>query len=148
VRMQNEKWKALDNCASMAERIGTIDRSNLYALYSRMIYFIDIGDYYRCIDYAKRCETLGRNYAKRNTGEEHATGLEYMLASSLVRAQVLLTTGDYNAAEEILYNKVEECKKVGTAGYLGIIYEQLANLQKQKGNYEKAHQFLKSALSS
>jgi hypothetical protein len=33
-------------------------------LYSRMIYFIDIGDFYRCIDYAKRCETLGRNYAK------------------------------------------------------------------------------------
>jgi tetratricopeptide (TPR) repeat protein len=148
LRMLNEKWKALDNCASMAERIGTIDRSNLYALYSRMIYFIDIGDYYRCIDYAKRCETLGRNYARENIEEEHTTGLEYMLASSLVRAQVLLTTGDYNGAEKILFNKIDECKRVSSIGYLGIIYEQLANLQRQKGNYEKAHQFLKSALRS
>jgi hypothetical protein len=41
--MINEKWKALDNCANMAEKVGIVDRSNLYALYSRMIYFIDIG---------------------------------------------------------------------------------------------------------
>ena len=32
LRMINEKWKALDNCARMAERTGVIDRSNLYAL--------------------------------------------------------------------------------------------------------------------
>ena len=148
LRMINEKWKALDNCARMAERTGVIDRSNLYALYSRMIYFIDIGDFYRCIDYAMRCETLGRNYAKANEGLEHTAGLEYMLASSLVKAQVLLITGDYVAAENILASKIDECKRVGAIGYLGIVYEQLAKLQKQKGNFEKAHYFLKNALKS
>jgi hypothetical protein len=40
-----------------------------------------------------RCETLGRNYAKGNSGLENKAGLEYMLASSLVKAQVLLITG-------------------------------------------------------
>ena len=146
--MINEKWKALDNCANMAEKVGIVDRSNLYALYSRMIYFIDIGDYYRCIDYAMRCETLGRNYAKGNSGLENKAGLEYMLASSLVKAQVLLITGEYNAAEKILANKVDEYEKTGSIGYLGIIYEQLANLQKHKGDYFRVHQYLKNALRS
>jgi CHAT domain-containing protein len=148
LRMVNEKWEALDNCANVGEKIGVVDRSNLYALYSRMIYFIDIGDYYRCIDYAMRCETLGRNYAKANNGLENKTGLEYMLASSLVKAQVLLITGEYDAAEKILANKVDEYEKTGSIGYLGIIYEQLANLQKHNGDYLKVHQYLKNALRS
>src|SRR4030095_10718200 len=146
--MVNEKWKAMDNCANVAEKIGIVDRANLYSLYSRTIYFIDIGDYYRCIDYATRCETLGRNYAKANSGPENKTGLEYMLASSLVKAQVLLVIGEYNAAEKILANKVDEYEKTGSIGYLGIIYEQLANLQMHKGDYLKVHQYLKNALRS
>jgi tetratricopeptide (TPR) repeat protein len=71
-----------------------------------------------------------------------------MLASSLVEAQVLLITGEYNAAEEILSQKVYEYEKTGSIGYLGIIYEQFANLQKRKGDYLKVHQYLKNALRS
>src|SRR3989337_3472263 len=111
-----------------------------------MVYFIDIGDYYRCIAYSKRCETLARNYAQMNSGPENKTGLEYMLVSSLLRAQVLLIIEEYDAAEDLLSNKVNECKKSGFKDYLGAIYEQLSIVQKHKGNYGKAHQFLKYAL--
>lgn len=146
LNMVKEKWKAMDNCTNIAEKIGTIDRSNLYSLYKRMIYFIDIGDYYRCISYAMRCETLGKNYAQMHTGTENKVGLEYVFASSLLRAQVLLIIEENDSAEKLLANKVDECKKTGFKKYLGIIYEQLANVQKHKGNYSAAYQFLKNAL--
>ncbi len=145
LHMIKEKWKAIDNCTNVAERIGTIDRSNLFSLYKRMVYFVDVGDYYRCINYARRCETLGRSYAKASSGEEIATGLEYVFLSSLLRAQALLVIGEHAAAEKLLANKVVECRKTGFTKYLGIIYEQLANVQKNKGNYASAYRYLINA---
>ncbi|MGZ5192077.1 MAG: tetratricopeptide repeat protein, partial [Flavisolibacter sp.] len=147
LNMVNEKWKALDNCMDIAEKIGNVDRSNLYSLYKRIISFYDIGDYYRCVEFAMRCETLGRIYSNANSGVEYRTGLDYTLTSLLWRINALLILKDYKSAEDLLINKADECKKNGFNDHLGMVYKQLADLEEHKGNYNKALEFLSQSLN-
>ena len=146
LNMITEKWNALDNCATIAEKINYIDRASLFSLYKRTVYFFDIGDYYRCAGYALRCETLGREYANFMGGMEYNVGEEYVISSLLMKISALLVLKDYQSAEELLFNKVNECKKDGFINYLGKVYKQLAEVQMHKGNYEKALLFLNEAL--
>ena len=51
-----EKMNALDSSSAIAMRLKYMDRASLIALYTRVEYYFDIGDYHRCIDYAIKCE--------------------------------------------------------------------------------------------
>ena len=68
-----EKMRALDSCVYFAGKFKVIDRSVLRSLYELVEYYYDIGDYHRSIDYATRCETVAREYAKLTKGEEYKT---------------------------------------------------------------------------
>ncbi len=147
LNMINEKWKAQDSCVDIAEKIGKVNRANLFSMYTRIVSFFDIGDYYRCVEYAMRCETLGKIYANANSGVEYKTGLDYTLISLLWRVEALLILKDYRSAEDLLINKADECKKNGFNDYLGMVYKQLADLEEHKGNYNRALEFLNQSLN-
>jgi CHAT domain-containing protein len=142
----SEKLKALDSCAAIAKRINYVDRAYLSALYARVEYFFDVGDYYSCINYAKRCEAVAWNYANTSTKQEYMTAISYVLSSLAWEVNSLLELNKYESAEKLLVNKVEECKKAGLKNYLGTIYGLLAEVQMQKKNYEKAFLFLNQSL--
>ncbi len=134
----NEKMRALDSCSAIAIRIKYVDRACLSALGTWVEYYFDIGDYNRCSDYALKCESLAREYANNNTGVEKGAG-EYYASSNLgwyIEAQLKLKK--FEKVELVLTKKLEEYRKAGLKDYLGLTYGQLAEMQLQKGNYEKA----------
>ena len=133
-----EKMKALDSCSAIAIRLKYVDRACLIALYSRANYFFDVGDYHRCIDYAVKCESLGREYANNNTGLEKYAGEEFASSSLGWHVNALLRLKKYEQAEVLLQNKIDEYRKAGLKNYLGLVYGQLAVVQEHKGNYEQA----------
>ncbi len=138
--------KALDSCASVAIRLKSIDLYCLGALYSRVEYCLDIGDFSRCISYAEKCELLAGEYAKNGSDKAYVDGMTFMGSCSGYKASALLKLKNYKAAEKILSDKIDEYNKNGAVRYLGTIYEQLAEIQTDEGNYENALSFFNRAL--
>ena len=60
--------------------------------------------------------------------------------------EALLKLKKFELAEEILTNKIDEYKKAGLKNYLGLVYGQLAEVQEQKGNFEKALVYFNQSL--
>jgi|SRR5450755_3574194 CHAT domain-containing protein len=136
--MPVEKLSALDSCASIAIRLKTIDRASLWALYARIEYSFDVGDYERSIYYASICEMFGNEYSKSGGEQTYNVGNGYALSSLEWNVTALITLKKYEHAEELLANRVNEYKRSGLKEYLGIAYEQLAKVEVHKENYSKA----------
>ena len=141
-----EKMKALDSCSTIAMRLKFVDRACLIALYKRVEYYFDIGDYGRCIDYAMKCEMLGQEYADKNVGVEKYTGEKYASSSLGWHVNALLKLKKFELAEELLKNKIDVYKKAGLRNYLGLVYGQLAQVQEYKKNYDKAISYYQQSL--
>jgi CHAT domain-containing protein len=139
-----EQRRAFDSCATFGLRLRVIDRSSLFALYTRVEHSFDIGDYHNCVSYSKLCEKLGLEYADGNPGDRLAG--EFYASSSLAwQIQALLKLNDFETAEKLLTNRLRQYKEAGLEKYFGITYEQLAQVQLNKGNYKGALSFLQQS---
>ncbi len=130
-----EKMEAYDSCISTSMKLNSPDLYCVVALVQKVEHFFDVGDYQSCINYSRLLEKVSQEYAER---EDKERGSQYVLTSLALRVNALIKFKDYEAAEKILNDKVDECKKTGLKGYLCTIYQQLADLEIQKKNYEKA----------
>jgi CHAT domain-containing protein len=143
-----KKNEAVDSCIEIGRRLNyPLDFGLIRSLFSKTEYFFDQGDYYRCIDYATRCETLAREYTNNFTDMSYIMAGRAFSESSLGwKVKALLTIKEYESAEKLLTNKVDEYRKTGLNNYLGTAFSQLAEVQLHKGNYEKALFFFNQAL--
>ena len=130
-----EKMKAFDSCISLATRLNSPDLYCVVSLTQKVEHFFDVGDYQSCINYSKLLERVSQQYAEL---EDKERGSQYVLTSLFLRVNALIKFKDYETAEKILYDKILECKKAGLKGYLNTIYQQLADVEIKKKNYEKA----------
>ena len=144
----SEKMKALDSCATIAARLKYVDISVLTALYTQVEYYFDIGDYHRCIDYAEKCRLLGGEYSKKNIGYEKNVGESYVLSSLGWQVNALLNLNKYESAEVLLQNKIEEYSKARLTNYFGLVYGQLAMVEKHKGNFKQSLLYYNKSLLS
>ncbi len=142
----SEKMKALDSCSAIAMRLNYVDRASLTAIFTFILYYFDIGDYKRCIDYALRCQSLAEQYKINNTAEEQLVGDMYVSSGFGWQVIALMKLKNFTEAEKLLINKVDAFKRAGLTNYLGTTYSQLAEVQLNKNNIEKAHSFYKLAL--
>jgi tetratricopeptide (TPR) repeat protein len=143
------KMKALDSCIQIAGKFKYYsDISCIRSMYSRVEYFFNVGDYHRCIDYAKMCEKFAWQYANSHKSNpwEYSTGVAHASSSLAWNIEALIKLGDFKSAEELLLNKLDEYKKARLKNYLGVTFDQLAHIQMHKGNYDKALFFLKEQL--
>jgi CHAT domain-containing protein/tetratricopeptide (TPR) repeat protein len=144
----SEKMKAIDSCITYAMRLRI--SSNIYciaAMFREVKYSFDVGDYHRCIDYAIMCEKNAKEYASHETEKwKIEMGRTHAESALLWRVKALLTLKEYESAEKLLVNKLEEYKSTGLRNYLGTLYSQLAGVETQKGNYKKALSFYNNAL--
>ncbi len=146
LRHINKRLEALDSCAAIAARINAVDVYYLFALYARVQYYFDVGDYNRCISYAGFCEKVGQQYAERYPTDQYETGAWYTFSSLGWIVNSLLRMEDYEGAEKLLLNKAVECKKAGLNNYLGTVYGQLAEVKENQGNYTDALALYQQAL--
>ena len=142
----SEKMKALDSCYTIAMRLNYVDQFSLAAILTFSLYYFDMGDYKRCIDYALRCQSLGEQYKINNTPEKQSIADMYVSTGFGWQVIALVQLKDFTEAEKLLVNKVDALKKAGLTIYLGTTYSQLAEIQLNKNNIEKAHFFYKLAL--
>jgi CHAT domain-containing protein len=131
------KMKAVDSCIALARRFNFINDYYIKALYKKVEYFFDVGDYHRCIDYATICEKDSREYAGNNESD-YRVGIKNALLSLLWKVNALLMLKNYVAAEELLTNRTDECKKKGWKEYLPTIYSQLAEVHLYNRDAKKA----------
>ena len=84
-----EKMNALSRVATYFNSLKQ-RRHSLSILYTRAEYSFHIGDYHRCIYYAKHCWSLALNYSQRGTAKEEGEGLHYASSSLEWQANALL----------------------------------------------------------
>lgn len=143
-----EKMAAIDKSINIALQLKyTSDFACIRALYERVKYRFNTGDYYSCINDATMCERLANNYA---TTFPYEIWTKKSIASSSLGWEVksLLQLKNYAAAEALLLNKPEEYKKNGLDNYLGVVYEQMAEVQLFKKDYPKAISYFERALDA
>lgn len=139
-----EQRRAFDSCATLGLRLRVIDRSSLWALYTKVEHSFDIGDYHNCVSYSRLCEKLGLEYANGNPSDRLAG--EFYASSSLAwQIQALLKLNDFETAEKLLTNRLHQYREAGLRQYFGITYEQLAQVQLNKGNCQGALSFLQKS---
>ena len=130
-----EKFKAYDSCISISMRLNSANIYCVQSLTEKVKHFFDVGDYQNCINYSIIFEKISLRYAEN---EDRDRGNQYVLTSLLWRVNALIKFGDYKTAEELLFSRIDYCRKTGLVNYLGTIYQQLADLQIQQRNYERA----------
>ena len=138
----SERMTALDSCYKVAVRIHYIDAACLRALYEWGLYSFDLGDYHRCIDFMRQCESFTKLYPDLIAPLQQQG---FISGSLLWQANALLELKEYEDAEKLLTSKAEECKNAGLRNNLGTIFSQLATLQMRKGNYKGALAFYDKA---
>jgi CHAT domain-containing protein len=143
----SEKMKAVDQCIDVAFKYNSSsDLECVLALYVRVKYFFDIGDYHKCIETAIMCEKLALEYARH--GNVTAASDGKLIASSSLgwHVKALTELKHFEQAEKLLANKPQEYSKKGFKNNLGLIHEQLAQVYINKGDYNKALISLNQAL--
>ena len=114
----------------------------LSALYKKIEYYFDVGDYTNCINYANICEMLGREYAQNKSKRDYDVGMAYVSSSLIWNIISNGRLNNYFIADSLLKLKLEESNRTGNAFDLGSIYEQLAHVQLSKGNRNQAARLL------
>ncbi len=132
------KMKCMDSCIAISLRYSSSDIYLIKSLLERVVYYFDVGDYYRCIDYATICERYSQEYAGKGNSAENQAGIDVAVKSLLWKVNALLILKDPDTAERLLANKISECKKNGQEIYLASIYSQLADVHLQNDDPQKA----------
>ena len=144
----NEEMNALDSCVAYAIQLQmTSDIACVAALYKKVEYSFDVGDYHRCVNYAMMCEKFAWEYASHETEKANVmAGITNAESSLLWRVKAMLILKEYESVETLLINKVDEYRRIGLENYLGTLYSQLAEVQVNKGNYKQALLFYNTSL--
>ena len=132
LNMTREKMQAIDSCIDVSVRAGLTDDAFLYTLYNRTEFLLNIGDYDRCYDYAGNGERLARKFA-----DKQKAGL-YLIYFLNIRIAVLLVRKDFEEAQALLNKTIIEFERSGSKINTAGLYEKLAEVLVQKGDYAGA----------
>src|SRR5690606_11463769 len=89
------------------------------------------GDYRQSYEFA----VLGETSAKQSGSIDHKAFINYFSGWIV---NILITMKNFNLAANILARKIKECKQNNAIADLSTFYEQLAQVQVETGNIEKA----------
>jgi CHAT domain-containing protein len=144
----SEEKAAMDSCFNIGMRLKCFSNIAFIQTLSNLSEFnYDIGDYHRCVEDAITCEKLSTEIASSTIRENREFGVLLVSYSLGWHVKALLELNEYEEAENLIANKLEEYKKIGLKNYLGLIYAQKADLEMHKGNYQNALLFFKQSFS-
>ena len=135
----SEKMKAIDKCIDIAFQYNSpAEIECCRALYERVQYFFDIGDYHKSIEDGIMCEKLALEFAKKGNKADYELGMSLASSSLGWHIKSLIELKRFEQAEKLLAKKPEEYSKMGFKNNLGLIHEQLAQVLISKGEYKNA----------
>jgi CHAT domain-containing protein len=143
-----EERAAMDSCFSIGMRLKCFSNIAFLQMLAKVVqFYYDIGDYNRCIEDAIACEKLSTEYIVSTIPLYREPAKELSSHSLGWHVKALLELNDYEEAENLIANKLEEYQKAGLIDYLGLIYAQKSEIEEHKGNYQNALLFLKKSLA-
>jgi CHAT domain-containing protein len=135
-----ENMEAEDSCISVSIQNKIIDPYLLYSIKKRVEYFYTIGDYHRCINYAKEGELITSKII------HHKDSLQYLLEFMTWKVNSLIFMNELEEAEKLLEEKTYESKTIDLSEYLGTVFERMAAIKIQKSKYKEALYFFNKSL--
>ncbi len=140
-----EKVRAFDSCVSVTLRLKSVNYYCLTALYSKLEYYIDLGDYFSAIEGATRCESYALEYAGLGSEKELSDGKRIAANSFQWKVNSLIQLGRYDVAQSLLFARIGKDGMLGSKKDLGTMYEQLGEISIKRGNYKEALDFFNKA---
>jgi CHAT domain-containing protein len=132
-----EQMNAIDSCILLAIKLKQFDEIFLYALWQRVNFLFDVGDYQRCITYT----AMSAAAPVRLLHDEN----DYYNRFLNMQVNALLGLHQYEPAEKLLRDQLTRFNLL-SRDYTGPVYAQMAEVEASKKNYEKALFFYQKAL--
>ena len=145
--IRSEEISALDSCIFVAINTKSIEIYSLAALYKRIVYYFDVGDYHNCIFFATICQTWSHEYASQSNAN-YLNGAKYESSAFGWRINSLLALKEYATVDSLLTIRFNENKSKGFTYNLGSIYSQLSEVSIQKNDINSANNYLAKALKA
>ena len=143
-----EKLAAIDSCINIGMRLKNYSNfAFIQSLAKKVQYYYDIGDYHRCVQDAIVCEKLSAEYIGNFDKVNRDFGVALNSHSLGWHVKALLELNEYEEAEKLIANKLEQYLRAGLVDYMGLIYAQKAEIEEHKGNFQNALLFLKKSLA-
>jgi CHAT domain-containing protein len=145
-----EEISAADKCITVAGELKEyLDVSFIRSLLIKVEHSFDIGDYYQCISTAELCERYASEYIK-TMNRPYDNNAMKGIANSCIgwHVNVLLQSGEFSKADQLLTNKVNEYKKEKLHDYLALTYTQLAKVYIEKKDFSKALSYYTKAFDT
>ena len=106
-----EKRAAIDSCISIGMRLKSFSNYAFIRMIALVAQFnYDIGDYHRCVEDAIVCEKLASEYLTSTVPEDRNTVIALVSYSFGWHVKALLELNEYEEAENLIANKLEEYK--------------------------------------
>ncbi len=140
-----EKVKAFDSCISVSMRIKSVNIFCLRALYSKLEYYINIGDYFSAIDCATRCESYALEYAKLGTKDQVKEGESLASLSFDWKMTLLIKSGRFDESQSLYLKRIKDINASTDKSDLGTLYNLLGEISIAKGNYKEALDYFQMA---
>ncbi len=134
-----EKVRALENCIDIATKQSIVNPFYLYALWTRVKYLFDIGDYIRCIEYARIGEKDAVTLVN-DTQHYYSIFLNFEINAEL-------ELNNFTAAEKLLSGKAALYRRT-IPELASNIYEQSGRVELGRGNFAQALQYYSTALKN
>ncbi|MFT3704193.1 MAG: CHAT domain-containing protein [Agriterribacter sp.] len=136
-----EKMAAIDSCVFLSIRLNAIDINTLDALGEQVKYVFDVGNYKKAYELCILGESLSEQSGCKNSNE-------FINFFSGWKVNSLIALKEYRVAEKIVQDQIRTYSLKNASQDLGTVYEQLAQLQvetfdieKAKINFQKAYQY-------
>jgi CHAT domain-containing protein len=145
-----ERLACLDSAIAIGIRSPSMSRLSLWCMHSKVLYYFDVGDYRRCIEYANTCERFGKQYANSPAEQVKPGGMVYAAVSVLWRVNALIFLKRFADAEALMLNRLPEYRKLShkddlAAVNLGVLYDQLGQIAVHNKNYDRALFYFREA---
>ncbi len=133
-----ERMTSLDSAIAIGMRSPPISRLFLWCIYAKVVYYYDVGDYRRCSEYATTCEKFGKQYASSAAEKTVPGGMIYCTMSRLWNLNALIALRRFDDAKTLLLTRVREYRNTSDKEFLGVLYEQLAEVFVHSKTYDSA----------
>ena len=141
-----ERLASLDSAIAIGMRSPPISRLFLWCIYARVVYYYDVGDYRRCMNMQLSCEKFGKQYAS-SPAERTVPGGRLLYADASIQWNVnaLIELRRFDDAESTDVNRIRNIETLPINNFLGILFEQLAEIFAHNKTYDKALSYFREA---
>jgi tetratricopeptide (TPR) repeat protein len=136
----SKKNKAEDSCIAIDLRLNAVDIFTLQSILEKVNTLCDIGDFHGCIQYANEGAHVTSLILHGNDSLKYASNFFFWKISALY------FLNEFTEAEKLLVDKTKEFSNARIPDYNSYLFERLASVKTQEGDYTSAINYYNRSL--